>query len=76
MFSRKPPKKGTSRRQSVVVPKINSGATGLTASDTTAIQLEPQSPRHSFKFRAATVKRILVICFKIEIYGYGTDGKK
>ena len=62
------------RRASVEVTKISSGASGLTASDTTAIQLEPQSPRHTFKFRAATVDRILVICFEMDLHGYGSDG--
>ena len=53
--------------------QASSGVTALTASDTTAIALEPQSPRHMFKFRTATVNRILVVCFELVLYGYGAN---
>ena len=53
--------------------QASSGVTALTASNTTAIELEPQSPRHTFKFRKVTVNRILVICFEMGLYGYGAN---
>ena len=56
-----------------VEKQASSGVTSVQASDTTEVSLEPMSPRHSFKFRATTVNRVLVICFNMVLHGFGSD---